>query len=98
MIERWVIRRDLNGQIESEPLRCFMPNAIVAEPGIRRVEECVASLVRDGETCKGRECIRPIFLDDVTVGYIEVTREVQPGKGQTKAPSAFRRSPDASRV
>jgi hypothetical protein len=97
MTERWVIRRDVNGQIESEPLRCFMPHAIVAQPGVLTVEQCVASLVRDGEVCSGREAIRPIFLDNVLVGYIEVTRQVQPDRGQTTQPPAVSSSSGSPR-
>lgn len=75
MPQRWVVRRDVDGQAESEPLRCFVEHAILAEPGLRRVEECVAALVRDGEECTSTADKRPVTKNGVYVGFIEVTRE-----------------------
>jgi hypothetical protein len=56
-------------------VRCFVKNAIVAEPGLRTVEECIALLLRDGEVCEGAEDRRKILSGDRTAGYIEITRE-----------------------
>ena len=75
MPQRWVIRRDSNGKSESEPLRCFVEHAIVAEPGVRRVEECVTALLRDGEECTSTAERRPITKSGVYVGFIDISRE-----------------------
>lgn len=75
MPQRWVIRRDADGKADGEPLRCFVEHAILAEPGLRRVEECVAALVRDGEECSSRLDKRPITKAGEYVGFIEISRE-----------------------
>jgi hypothetical protein len=75
MPQRWVIRRDTNGKPEGEPLRCFVEHAILAEPGLRLVEECVTALVHDGEECSSKADKGPITRDGVYVGFIEVCRE-----------------------
>lgn len=75
MPQRWVIRRDLEGRAEAEPLRCFVEHAIVAEPGVRRVEECVAALVRDDEQCTSKSEKRPITRDGVYVGFVEISKD-----------------------
>lgn len=72
---RWVLRKGLNGSRESALVRCFVKNAIVAEPGLRTVEECIALLLRDGEVCKDVEGHMEIHRGDGIAGYIEITRE-----------------------
>jgi len=75
MPQRWVVRRDAEGKAVAEPLRCFVENAILAEPGLRRVEECVAALVHDGEECTPKSDKRPITKGGLYVGFIEISRE-----------------------
>lgn len=72
---RWVTRRDVSGKALGEPLRCFLPHAIVAEPGLRSVDQCVQLLVEKGETCVGDEEHRLIMNHGTVVGHIDVTRE-----------------------
>jgi hypothetical protein len=71
---RWVYRKDLQGQIDSAPLQCFVEGAIVAEPGTRTVGQCIATLLREGEGCEGHGEVRPIRKDRQLVGYIHVSR------------------------
>jgi len=75
MPQRWVTRRDVDGKAEGEPLRCFVEHAILAEPGLRRVEECVAALVQEGEECTSKAEKRPINRDGLFVGFIEISKE-----------------------
>jgi hypothetical protein len=73
--QRWVIRRDADGKPEGDPLRCFVEHAILAEPGLRLVEECVTALLREGEECSSKADKRRITKDGVYIGFIEVSRE-----------------------
>ena len=45
---RWVTRKDLDGFPTGEPLARFVANAILAEPGLRTVEQCIAELLEEG--------------------------------------------------
>lgn len=76
MPQRWVIRRDTNGKAEGEPLRCFVEHAILAEPGLLRVEECVAALTQADEDCTSTADKRPIKKAGVYIGYIEISRDI----------------------
>jgi hypothetical protein len=69
---RWVIRRDLQGRVASRPTRSHVEGAIVPEPGLRSVEQCVSALLIHGETCEGTSGKRPIFKAGTLVGYIEI--------------------------
>jgi hypothetical protein len=70
---RWVIRRDLEGRETSRPARSHIEGAIVSEPGLRSVEQCVYALLDDDETCEGRSNKRPIFKAGTLVGYIDIS-------------------------
>lgn len=72
---RWVTRRDVNGREDALPVRCFVEGAVVAEPGLRTVGQCISSLLRDGEQCDDdKSNQRPIKKDGRLVGYIDITR------------------------
>lgn len=75
MPARWITRRTVDGKAVSNSLRCFIEGAIVAEPGFRTVEQCIAELVAEDETVVGRSDNRPIMKDGQLIGYIEVSRE-----------------------
>jgi len=81
MPARWVVRKDVEGRDVGESLACFLSDAIVAEPGLRTVEQCIAELVGAGETVVGDSDKRPIFKSGGLVGYISITRrdQKQPG-------------------
>lgn len=76
MPQRWVTRRDIEWRELAPPMRCFVEGAIVAEVGVRRVEECVAALLEPDERCVGVGDKRPIEKDGKLVGFIEISREV----------------------
>ena len=71
---RWVTRRDTEGREHSPAARAHVEGAIVSEPGVRTVEQCVAALLADGEECQGASNKRPIFKAGVLVGYIDISR------------------------
>lgn len=75
---RWVIRRDLEGRAASRPARSHVEGAIVSEPGLRSVEQCVSALLAHGETCEGNSSKRAIFKAGTLVGYIEIELTIQP--------------------
>lgn len=72
---RWAIRRDVFGKAEGEALRCFLPHAIVAEPGLRSIDQCVSMLLGEGETCAGGDQDQVILRNGQVVGHICITRE-----------------------
>ena len=69
---RWVTRKDLDGLLVDEPQACFVAQAIVAEPGLRTVEQCIHSLLESGEEVRGQGDDRQIVKDQRIVGYIEI--------------------------
>ena len=69
---RWVIRRDLEGRVASRPTRSHVEGAIVSEPGLRSVEQCVSALLAQDETCEGSSNKRPIYRAGTLVGHIEI--------------------------
>ncbi len=71
---RWVTRRNLDGREASPPRRAFVVGASVSEPGLRTVEQCVASLLNEGEGCKGTSERLLILKDGRLVGHIDITR------------------------
>jgi hypothetical protein len=71
---RWVTRRDVEGREVAPPLRCFVEGALVAEPGLRTVGQCVIELVAPDETCLGTADKRPVMKDGKLVGYIDISR------------------------
>ena len=71
---RWVVRKDVVGRETAPALRAFVEGAIVAEPGLRTVDQCVASLLGEGEECEGVTDKRPIRKDGKLIGYIDITR------------------------
>jgi hypothetical protein len=75
MPARWVVRRDPNGHEVAAPVRCFVAGAIVAEPGVRTVEQCIADLITGDEEVVGGSEKQLILRAGVFVGYIEITRE-----------------------
>ena len=74
---RLVIRRNLEWKQDSLPLRAYVDGAIVAEPGLRTVEQCISSLLRESEGCEGDSDTRPIRRRGQLVGYIEITQEIR---------------------
>jgi len=73
--QRWVVRRDLQGHPEHEPLRCYVDNAVIAEPGLRTVAQCIAELLRENEECIGEGDHRLVHRDGTLMAHIDVTRE-----------------------
>jgi hypothetical protein len=73
MGSRWVVRRDTKGRQVGEPLRCFLPGAIVAEPGLRTLEQCITILLIDGECAEGNSDKRVIKHEGKLSGYIHIT-------------------------
>jgi hypothetical protein len=71
---RWVTRRDVEGKEVAPSLRCHIEGAIVAEIGLRSVEECVAELLTEEETAVGSSDWRPVMKAGQLDGYIEITR------------------------
>lgn len=71
---RWATRRDIEGKEVAPPLRCFVEGAIIAEPGLRTVGQCIADLLAEGETCIGTADKRPVMKDGRLVGYIDISR------------------------
>lgn len=69
---RWVSRKDLDGMLVDAPLPCFVTHAIVAEPGVRTVEQCIAELLEAGEEIQGEGDSRQVVKDGVVVGFIEI--------------------------
>lgn len=69
---RWVTRKDLNGLVRGKPLPCFVAHAIVAEPGVRTVEQCVQDLLDEGEEAQGDADSRRVVKEGRVVGYIEI--------------------------
>jgi hypothetical protein len=55
-----------------EPLRCFVPGAIAAEPGVLTIEQCVTLLLLEDESAQGDGDMRPIKRGGVLVGYIHI--------------------------
>lgn len=45
----------------------------MSEPGLRSVEQCIATLLAHDETCEGRSDKRPIFKSGKLVGYIDIS-------------------------
>lgn len=78
MPARWVTRKNVDGRDVGEPQKCFVANAIVAEPGVRTVEQCIAALVGAGETVIGNSDKRPVMSDGQLVGYITITHRDYP--------------------
>ena len=74
MPARWVYRTDDSGSIVSPPLKCFVEGAIIAEPGMRTVGQCIASLLQAGEGCEGTGDVRPVRRDGHVVGHIHISR------------------------
>jgi len=77
MPTRWVTRMDVDGQPLREPMKCFIEGAIIAEPGFRTVEQCVAELIEPGEVCIGHSDRRPIMKDGKLVGYVAIDYRTQ---------------------
>jgi hypothetical protein len=63
MPQRWVVRRDMDGKAQNEPMRCFLPHAIVAEPGLRTIDQCINGLLQEGEAFIGDGDHRLVVLD-----------------------------------
>lgn len=72
---RWVVRRSVYGKLESEPLRGFLRDDIAAALRLRTVEQCVALLTQEDETCVGDGEYRLLFRDGQVIGHIETTHE-----------------------
>jgi hypothetical protein len=77
----WVARMNVDHAPVGDPLRCFLSDAIVAVPGVRTVEQCIADLVTSGETVIGDSNKRPIMKSGQLVGYISITRRESPEQG-----------------
>jgi hypothetical protein len=75
MHAQWVFRRNEKGEVVGTPLRCLDEDAIVAEPGILPMEECLSLLLREGESCGGKTHKRFVLRDGKIVGYIELSEE-----------------------
>lgn len=69
---RWVSRKNLDGVPVREPLACFIARAIVAEPGLRTVEQCIHDLLEPGEEVRGESDERQILKAGCVVGFIEI--------------------------
>jgi hypothetical protein len=70
---QWVVRLDLDGRMVHEPLRCLSPDAVIAAPGLRMLEQCVICLLTEGESAESHGNRRAISDSGQTVGYIEIT-------------------------
>jgi hypothetical protein len=77
MPSRRVVRLDTQGRETGEPLRCYLANAIVAEPGLLTLEQCLRILLVDGECAEGDSDKRPIRCNGQLVGYIDIA-DVEP--------------------
>jgi hypothetical protein len=75
MPAQWIFRRNVKGDVEGIPLRCLHQDAIIAEPGFLRIEECLAQLLRSGESCTGTSDWRPILRHGIYVGHLEFSAE-----------------------
>jgi hypothetical protein len=69
---RWVTRKDLDGLLVDQPMACFVSHAIVAEPGLRTVEQCIEDLLEAGERVHGDGDDRQILKNEQIVGFIEI--------------------------
>jgi hypothetical protein len=72
MPSRRVVRLDTQGRETSERLRCYCLGAIVAEPGLLNLEQCLAILLTDGECVEGISDELAIKRDGELVGYIQI--------------------------
>jgi hypothetical protein len=73
---RWVSRKALNGETVSEPLACFVAHAIVAEPGLRSVDQCIKALLKEGEEAVGDGDSRQIVKDGIVVGFMDISHRI----------------------
>lgn len=71
---RWVSRRDVEGRETAPAIRGHIEGAIVSEPGVRTIEECVAALIETGESCVGTSNKRPVMKAGALVGYIDISK------------------------
>ena len=69
---RWVTRKDADGFVVDEPLECYVAHAIVATPGVRTVEGCIAQLLDDDEAVRGIGNDLEIVKGGEVVGTIEI--------------------------
>jgi hypothetical protein len=92
MKARRVVRKDTQGCDVGEPLRCFVPGAIVAEPGTLTIEQCLMLLLADGECAQGDGDVRPIRRGGELVGYLHITDAELIDTANPAAMAAFSRT------
>lgn len=73
---RWVTRKDLDGLLVDEPMACFVADAIVAEPGLRSVEQCIQDLLELDEEVQGKGDDLQILKYGSVVGFIEIRHRI----------------------
>ena len=71
---RWATRWDVEGREVAAPMRCVKEGTVDSEPGLRTAEQCVVTLLNEGEGCEGTSDRRTIKKNGKLVGYIEIMR------------------------
>jgi len=75
MPARWIIRRDIFGRPEGQPLQCVYPKDSSTEPGLPSLNECVGKLMEADEVCVGDAEHRLVMCEGLVTGHIDVSAE-----------------------
>ena len=72
-MSKWVTRRDVDGKSVSAPELCVESDQVARGPGVRTIDDRIASLLEPHEIVEGRQGLRRIHLRGNVVGFIEVS-------------------------